>query len=82
MRLDEETPAPRGKGVTVPTLVAILRRDFLIDAETDGQEIFDGIAAVNKELVWIEESNQRFYAYNHFGQHPEKLVEFFDQHMA
>ena len=23
-----------------------------------------------KDLLWIEESNQRFYAYNHFGQHP------------
>jgi hypothetical protein len=30
----------------------------------------------------IEESNQRFYAYNCFGQHPEKLVSWFDQHMG
>ena len=82
MRLDEETPAPHGKAVTVPTFMAQLRRDFLIDGETDGQEIFDGIAAEDKELYWIEDSNQRFYAYNHFGQHPEKLIAFFDAHMG
>lgn len=27
------------------------------------------------------ESNQRFYAYNHFGQHPERLVAWFDRFM-
>jgi hypothetical protein len=35
-----------------------------------------------KELLWIEESNQRFYAYNYFGQHPERLVGWFDRHMG
>ena len=35
----------------------------------------------NKELFWIDESNQRFYAYNYFGDHPEKLIAWFDQHL-
>jgi hypothetical protein len=35
-----------------------------------------------KDLLWIEESNQRFYAYNHFGQHPERLIGWFDRHMG
>lgn len=30
--------------------------------------IFDSLAAETKELLWIDQSNQRFYAYNHFGQ--------------
>jgi hypothetical protein len=29
----------------------------------------------------IEESNQRFYAYNHFGQHPERLLGWFAAHV-
>jgi uncharacterized protein len=33
-----------------------------------------------KELLWIEESNV-FYAYNHFGQHPERLLGWFAAHM-
>lgn len=35
----------------------------------------------NKELRWTDESNQRFYAYNYFGDHPEKLIAWFDQHL-
>lgn len=80
-RLDEETPLPYAPQVKVPTLMAQLRRDFLIHAERDGQAIFDGLGASEKELVWIEESNQRFYAYNHFGQHPEKLLGWLAKHM-
>lgn len=81
-RLDELTPRPYGRGVKVPTLMAQLRREFLIHAEKDGQEIFDALAAEEKELLWIEESNQRFYAYNHFGRHPERLIDWFDRHMG
>lgn len=81
-RLDELTPRPYGHGVKVPTLMAQLRREFLIHAEKDGQEIFDALGAREKELLWIEESNQRFYAYNHFGQHPERLLDWFERHMG
>lgn len=55
-------PAAAGHGVKVPTLTAQLRRDFLIHGEKDGQEIFDSLATETKELLWIEQSNQRFYA--------------------
>lgn len=74
-------PQDYGQGVKVPTLMAQLRRDFLIHGEKDGEEIFGSLAANEKELLWIEQSNQRFYAYNHFGAHPERLVGWFDQHM-
>ena len=80
-RLDEETPRPHAHAVTVPTFMAQLKRDFLIHGEKDGQEIFDAIGAQDKELFWIEDSNQRFYAYNYFGDHPEKLIAWFDAHM-
>jgi hypothetical protein len=68
--------------VTVPTLMAQLRRDFLIHAEKDGHAIFDALGAQEKELLWIENSNQRFYACNHFGQHPERLIGWFDRYMG
>jgi hypothetical protein len=80
-RLDEETPLPYAPHVKVPTLIAQLRRDFLVPAERDGQAIFDALGAREKKLMWIEESNQRFYAYNHFGQHPERLLDWFARHM-
>lgn len=80
-RLDEETPRPYAKDVKVPTFMAQLRRDFLIHGEEDGQAIFDALGAKEKELLWIEQSNQRFYAYNHFGQHPERLLDWFARYM-
>jgi pimeloyl-ACP methyl ester carboxylesterase len=80
-RLDEETPLPYAKHVKVPTLMAQLRRDFLVHAERDGQTIFDALGAQEKELLWIDKSNQRFYAYNHFGQHPERLLGWFAKYI-
>ena len=80
-RLDDETPLAYAKHVQVPTLQAQLRRDFLIH-ESDGQSIFDALSSREKELLWIEDSNQRFYAYNYFGQHPERLIGWFDRHMG
>ncbi|MFF0712301.1 hypothetical protein ACWEVM_26510 [Streptomyces bauhiniae] len=38
------------------------------------------IGAKDKELFWIEGSRQRFYAYTYFGQHFEKLIDWFDTH--
>ncbi|HVV90008.1 MAG TPA: alpha/beta hydrolase [Solirubrobacterales bacterium] len=80
-RLADETPLPSAPAVSAPTLMAQLRRDFLIHGEEDGQEIFDALGAAEKELLWIEDSNQRFFAYNYFGLHPERLVDWFDRHM-
>jgi hypothetical protein len=68
-RLDEQTPLPYAPDVTVPTLQAQLRRDFLVH-ERDGQAIFDALGAREKELLSIEESN-----------HPERLVGWFDRHL-
>lgn len=80
-RLDEETPLPYAKHVKVPTLMAQLRREFLIHGERDGQAIFDALGTQEEELLGIEESNQRFYAYNHFGQHPERLLRWFAKYI-
>ena len=73
-RLDEMTPLPYAHGVKVPTLMLQMRRELFVNAERNGQEIFDAIAAIDKSLLWIDESNQRFYAYNYFGQYPERLL--------
>ena|ERR1700691_2426301 len=61
---------------------AQLRRNFLVHGEKDGQAIFEALGTQQKELLWIEVSNQRFYAYNYFGQHPERLVGWFDLYMG
>jgi len=62
--------------------MAQLCRDVLNHAEKDGKAIFDALGTLVKELLWIEESNQRFYAYHYFGRHPERLIGWFDRHMG
>lgn len=80
-RLDEMTPTPYASSVTVPTMVCQLERDWLINRD-DIQELVDRLDSTEKELFWIEGSDQRFSGYNYFGKHPEKLVGWFDQHMG
>lgn len=80
LRLDELSPQAYAHSVNVPTLQVQVRRDFLIHS-SDTQEIFDALGTTQKELFWIEGSDQRFYGYNYFGQYPEKLVGWFDRYM-
>jgi hypothetical protein len=39
------------------------------------------LGAEEKDLFWIEDSIQRFFAYNYFGQDPTRLVGWFDKHI-
>ena len=80
-RLDEMSPIPSAAGVRVPTLLVQLRRDTLVNAEIDSQQIFDALGSAEKELFWIEDSDQRFYAYNYFGEHPERMLDWFARYM-
>jgi hypothetical protein len=75
------SPTP-SRRVKLPTLMAQLRRDSLIHGEKDGRALFDAPGAAAKELLRIEESSQRFYVYNHFGQHPERLAGWFGLQMS
>jgi hypothetical protein len=79
-RLDEMSPLPYAKHVKVPTLHVQLRRDSMVP-QSGTQEIFDALGAEKKKLFWIDGSDQRFYAYNYFGQHPERLLDWFAMHM-
>jgi len=31
--------------------------------------------------MWIEGEHERFYGYNYFGDHPEQMLAFLDQHL-
>ncbi|NMO03097.1 alpha/beta hydrolase [Gordonia sp. TBRC 11910] len=78
--LADLSPTPSAHAVTFPTLVAQLERDWLID-RNDIEEIYNHLDTVDKDLFWIPGSDQRFSGYNYFGQHPERLVGWFDTHM-
>lgn len=78
--LDKVWPMEDAKAVTVPTLVAQVKDDFLTKV-SNVQEIFDTIAAKDKKLFWIEGTDQRFEGYNYFGKQPEQVLNWLDAHM-
>lgn len=73
-------PMEYAKSVTVPTLVAQVRNDFLTKP-SNVQQIYDTISSKDKRLFWIEGTDQRFQGYNYFGQHPQLVLEWFAAHV-
>lgn len=80
-RLEQMTPTPYAGAITKPTMMSQLERDWMIVRE-DMEELFEKIGASDKEMFWIEGSDQRFSGYNYYGEHPEKLIGWFDKHMG
>ncbi|KAF5254123.1 hypothetical protein FANTH_1005 [Fusarium anthophilum] len=79
-RLKELTPLPLAKNVTVPTLFAQVRKDFLIDT-SDSQQIFDALGSKEKKMVWIEDTDRRFDGYNYFAKEPAEMLNWFEQYV-
>jgi pimeloyl-ACP methyl ester carboxylesterase len=80
LAVNDVWPIEYSAAVTIPTLVAQVREDFLT-RPLNVQEIFDRMAAKDKKLVWIEGTDLRFQGYNYFGSHPRAMLEWFDAHM-
>lgn len=81
LHLKELWPTEFAKSVTVPTMVAQVRRDFTIRPSLI-EEIYGYISATDKKLYWIEGTDQRFQGYNHFGREPQAMLDWFDGHMS
>jgi uncharacterized protein len=78
--IDEQSPIEHAKSVQLPTLVAQVHDDWMTQP-SDVQTIYDNIPFTDKNLHWIEGTDQRFQGYNYFGEHPEPMLEWFDTHM-
>lgn len=74
--LDDLSPISYAKSVTTPTKIFQLRRDFRTNVG-DVQAIFDNLGSKDKEIHWIEGSDERFLAYNYFGEFPDLMLEWF-----
>ena len=78
--LKDVWPMEYAKAVTIPTLVAQVKNDFLTKP-SNVQEIYENISSKDKKLFWIEGTDQRFEGYNYFGKNPKLVLEWFDKHM-
>lgn len=79
--MDELSPIDYAKDVWIPTLVAQVRRDSMTRPE-DVQAIYDNLGSEEKELFWIEGTTRRFDGYNYFGQHPERMLAWFNAYVG
>ncbi|MEM9731394.1 MAG: alpha/beta hydrolase, partial [Myxococcota bacterium] len=77
----EMTPHLFAPSVTLPVLTMQVRDDAWTTNE-DGLKTFELLGSSEKEMIWVEGTTRRFDGYNHFGKHPEKMIAFFDEHMA
>jgi hypothetical protein len=77
--LSEMTPIPSAANIRVPTLIAQAKHDKWTTTQ-DTTEIYEAIQAP-KQLIWLEQPTNRFQAYNHIGEHPEKLIAFLEEHL-
>ena len=78
--LKDVWPIEYAKAVTIPTMVAQVKNDFLTKP-SNVQEIYDLISSKDKKLFWIEGTDQRFEGYNYFGKNPQVMLEWFNTHM-
>ena len=78
--LDEQSPIEHVKAVTIPTLVAQVHRDTMTRPD-DVQAIYDALTVEDKQLHWIEGTDERFRGYNYFGEHPEIPIDWFNSHI-
>lgn len=78
--LEELSPTPYARSVTVPTKVFQVRNDYRTNV-ADVQEIYDTLLSKQKELYWIEGTDERFEGYNFLARNPQHMLEWFEKYV-
>ncbi|WP_070157015.1 alpha/beta hydrolase family protein [Sphingobium phenoxybenzoativorans] len=79
--LEDMSPLEAAGSMALPLFLYQVRND-LMTRESDVQSIFDRVLSDEKELFWIEGTTKRWDGYTYFARHPEKMLEWFERHMA
>lgn len=77
--LDDMSPINALRDLKVPVLYLQVREDRMTNP-ADLEAILAATPTVS-EMVWLEGPLHRFDGYNHFGHHPEKMLQFLNDHM-
>lgn len=73
-------PHPFAPAVTIPTLISQVHDDSWTLPE-DVQTTYDLLGSKEKELLWIYGTTRRFDGYNYFGEHPDRMLEWYAKYM-
>lgn len=68
LRVPDLSPA-----IKMPTLLVQVRKDFRT-TNADIEQVYEGLASEDKELLWIDDQVERLEGYNHFARNPDDLV--------
>lgn len=79
--IDQFSPVPWAKSVTVPAFLYQVRDD-LYTRPSDIQAMFDNMPVAEKMLHWIDGTTRRWDGYTYFQLEPEQMLEWFDRFMA
>lgn len=79
-KLSDFDIVPYAPACKVPTKVLQVRKDQLTDI-SNVQQIFDGLDTQDKEMYWIEGTDQRFQGYNFLGKEPKEMLDWFAKYV-
>lgn len=79
--IDQFSPVPWAKSITVPTFLYQVRDD-LYTRPSDVQAMFDNIPVLEKKLFWIEGTTRRWDGYTYFGREPRQMLDWFARFMG
>uniref|UniRef100_A0A0B7KDE4 Serine aminopeptidase S33 domain-containing protein n=2 Tax=Bionectria ochroleuca TaxID=29856 RepID=A0A0B7KDE4_BIOOC len=77
LHLDQYSPIPAARSVTIPTFIYQVRNDLQTKPD-DVQAIFDAIPIPEKKLVWIENTTRRWDGYLYFQRQPQEMLEWLE----
>ncbi|HAA16483.1 MAG TPA: alpha/beta hydrolase [Cytophagales bacterium] len=80
LTVEDHNIIPKAKNIQIPTYFLQVRNDTN-SRWTDVQEIFDNTPVEDKKIEYVEETPWRFKGYTYFSEHPESMIEWFDNHM-
>lgn len=75
----DSSPIDDAPFVTMPTYVSQVKADKMT-CSSDVQAIYDAIPVKDKKLYWIEGTDQRFRGYTYFSEHPQTMLDWYQQH--
>lgn len=77
--ISDSSPIRDAPYAKMPTFVSQVKDDAFTYSD-DVQGIYDAIFLPEKELFWIEGTTQRFRGYTYFSEHPEQMIDWYNQH--
>lgn len=79
--IDQFSPVPWAKSVTVPTFLYQVRDD-LYTRPSDIQAMFGNMPVAEKKLHWIDGTTRRWDGYTYFQREPRQVLDWFARFMG